>query len=163
MADVIGTQEVSIWNKDETKAVSVITDGSTERLAVVSKEEPVTNYQLKSSVGTSGTSVSTTDVTLYSFSGAGVIDYIGISENVSSLYEVAIVIDGTERFRITMDNLGNVLGLTDGAAPLWASIANKHFNYRPAQIGFSSNFSVIARATSGTRTLYHIVLFREQV
>ena len=34
MGDVLGTQEVSIWNKEENKAITVTTDGAKERLDV---------------------------------------------------------------------------------------------------------------------------------
>lgn len=162
MADLAGTGDVTIKNDDGTKIVSVITDGSVERLAVDSRDRPATYYQLKTSIGTTGTSVSTTDVTLYTYTGAGVIDFISVSDATSSAYEVAIFIDGTERFRISMSDLGTTLGLTNGDSVMWASTANKVFEYRPSAIGFTTSFALKARATTGTRTLYHMVLFREE-
>lgn len=168
MADVLGTQDVSIWNKDETKAVSVVTDGLVERLAVnalISNNESPTKYQLKADFDATGDSVGTgADVTLYTYTGAGVIDFIGIANGVSSNYEVALFIDGTERFRITMSQLGTDLSLTAAGTPMWADTANKNFRYVPTtEIGFTTSFAVKAKSTSGTQTLKHITLFREKV
>jgi len=157
------TYDSTIWDDGKTKAVSVVTDGAVNRLSVDSREQPATNYQLKTSIGSAGTSVGTSDVTLYSFTGAGVLDFVSVNDAISSSYEVAIYIDSVERIRISMDTLGNTLGLTDSNYEICTQTANKQFRFSPVQIGFTTNFSIVARATTGTRALYHLVLFREQV
>jgi len=151
------------------KIVSVITDDMVERLAVdakviVTNNESPTKYQLRSNYNATGVSVGTTDVTLYEYVGSGVIDSIAVTNPNASTYEVAIVIDGTERVRITMNALGSDLGLSSSATPIWVETANKNFRFVPrSDIGFTQGFSVIARSTSGTTTLRHIVLYREKV
>lgn len=173
MADVFGTQDVTIRKDDGTLPVDVITDMSAvNRLAVdvagditiVNNESP-TKYQLRTDYDATGDSVGTgADVTLYSFTGSGVIDFIGVIDATSSNYEVAIVIDGTERLRISMSALGNDLGMAAAGIPLYTEVANKAFRYVPVEVGFTTGFSVKAKAlVSGTRTLRHVVLFREKV
>jgi hypothetical protein len=168
MADLYGSSDVTIRNDDGTKVVTIITDGSNERLAVnalISNNESPTKYQLKADYDATGDSVGTgADTTLYTFTGAGVIDFIGIANSVSSNYEVALFIDSVERFRINMGQLGSDLGLTAPGVPMWADTANKNFRYVPTtEVGFTTSFAVKARATTGTQTLKHITLFREKV
>jgi hypothetical protein len=169
MSDITDkTQDVNIWNDEYTKKVSVITDSSYERLAVnalISNNESPTKYQLKADYDATGDSVGTgADVTLYTYTGTGVIDFIGVTNAISSNYEVALFIDGTERFRITMSALGTDLSLTSGSTPLWTDTANKNFRYVPTtEVGFTTSFAVKAKSTTGTQTLKHITLFREKV
>lgn len=168
MADINDrTTNVNIMNDAATKTVSLMTDGSLERLAVnalISNNESPTKYQLRADYDATGDSVGGTDVVLYTFTGAGVIDFIGVTNAVSSNYEVALFIDGTERFRISMSDLGTNLGLTAAGVPIWADTANKNFRYvPPTEIGFTTSFQVKARSTTGTQTLKHITMIREKV
>jgi len=161
------TLNVNIANDDNSKLVSVITDGAYERLAVdanatiVNNESP-TRYQLKSDIDTTGTSVTTSDTTLYTYSGSGVIDLVAINNATSSNWGIVINIDGTERLRISMTDLGSTLGLTNSAYDVVAETANKQFRWRPSEIGFTTSFTIEAYSTSGTQTLYHLILFRER-
>lgn len=162
------TLDVNIWDDAKGKAVSIITDGSVERLAVsanISNNESPTKYQLRTDYDATGDSVTTAaDVTLYTFTGSGVIDFIGVYDSTSSNFEVAIFIDGTERIRIGMGALGTDLGMAAAGIPIYTETANKAFRYVPQEVGFTTSFEVKAKAlVSGTRTLKHIVLFREKV
>lgn len=171
MADVLGTQEVTIWDKEEARAVTVTTDGSKEMLDVnvagsvsIDYDESPTKYQLKTNYDVSGTSVGTSpDTQLYTFSGAGVIDLVAINSLTSSSWGVVIKIDGVERLRITMINLGSNLGLTNSDFVIVAETAHKQFRWRPEQIGFTTSFTILAYATTGTVTLNHLIMFRERV
>jgi len=165
------TQNVNIWDDAKSKAVSVITDGSTERLAVdvsgtvdIDYDESPTKYQLKTDYDATGTSVaSSPDTTLYTYSGSGVIDLVAVNCLTSANWGVDIIIDGTSRLRITMPDLGSQLGLTDSNFDVVAQTANKQFRWKPSQIGFTTNFTVKAYATGATVTLEHLILFRERI
>ena len=171
MADVLGTQEVSIWSKDETKAVDVVTDtGGKNRLcmdgivtATISNDESPTRYQLKTDYDVVGdTLTSAADTTLYSYTGQGILDFLSIS-GAGSGYQAVIVIDGTERFRASMLELGTDLALTGDSAPLWTDIANKNFRFYPRQpLGFATGFAIKARATGSNILVKHICMYREK-
>jgi len=171
MADNPVTDENNVVLYDDLgNKVGIVLDGSTYRLAVdssatiVNNESP-TKYQLKTDYDTTGDLLtSAADVVLYSYTGDGVLDFVGVSNATTSNYEVAIEVDGTERIRINMSNLGSVLSLTSGDVPMWAETANKNFRYRPFEpIGFSTGFRILARATGANTTVTHITMFRERI
>ena len=85
MADINDqTQNVNIWNDDKSKAVSVITDGAVERLAVdVNSGEGVQLQLFKPhfDFDTSLTALSqTVDTELFSTSNQGKIDFITVNQ-----------------------------------------------------------------------------------
>lgn len=172
MADRTNKQaEVTVFAADN-KQITSTTDGSKERLdtsgtVTIENNESPTKYQLKSDVDytTGSTLTSASDTTLATYTGDGVIDFIAVTNPNSANWEVAIEIDGTERFRATMDGLGSTLGLTGTATePIWVQTANKQFRYHPTpEIGFSTSFSIKAKATGSNTTVYHLVLYRERV
>ena len=150
------------------KQITSTTSGSKELLdvsAIITNNESPTKYQLKTDYDATGDTItSASDTTLYTFSGSGVLNFIGVSNATTSNYEVAIFVDGTERFRITMGDLGSVLGLTSGSTPMWCETANKNFRFRPYEgIGFTTSFTVKARATGSNTTVTHITMFKEKV
>ena len=171
MADLYGTGDVSIKNDDGTKVVSIITDGSYERLACevagtvsLSNDESPTKYKLKTNFDATGVSVaSSPDTTLYTFTGAGLIDLVAVNCATSSNWGIDIFIDGTSRLRITMSQLGTDLGLTNSDFDVVAETANKQFRWHPSSIGFTTSFAIKAYATGATVTLTHLVMFRERV
>ena len=171
----IGYQEqvggTILQNTDGDK-VSVIQDGSLERLAcnmdgseiTISDSESATKYQLRSDYDAAGDTLNTsTDTVLFSFSGAsGVLDFVACVGSNSS-YEIAIEIDGTERLRISMSDLGS-LGLSNATnVDVWAETANKNFRFRPTQVGFTTGFRILAKAKIGTPTVKHLALYRERL
>ena len=163
------TPNVTLYD-DAGNPVNVILDGSIYRVAVdasatiVNNESP-TKYQLKTDYDATGDLLtSAADVVLYSYTGDGVLDFVGISNATTSNYLVAIEIDGTERIRINMGDLGSVLSLTSGDVPMWTETANKNFRYRPFDpIGFSTGFRVLARATGANTTVTHLTMFKERI
>ncbi len=174
MADISNpTQNVTLFGGDNpalAKAITSTTDGSKERLdvdsyaTIVNNESP-TRYQLKTDYDATGDLLtSAADVELFSYTGDGVIDLICVSNSVSSNYLVAIEIDGTERIRITMNDLGSNLALTSGTTSFWTETANKNFRYHPnSEVGFSTGFRVLARATGANTTVTHFVAYRERI
>ena len=153
----------AIYGSTGTKITST-TDGSHERLDVnTSVAQDPTQYQLRWSIDDTGDVVGTTDVVLYTFSGIGVLDFVGTSTG-SSTHEIAIKIDGVEQFRASMAELSS-LGFSNATnIPVWAENANKNFRINPSEgMGFATSFSVIARSTTGSNTIKHAVLFRELV
>ena len=165
------TQDVSIHNDATDVAVTTTTDGAKERLdcnmdgsqVVVTSDESLTKFQLKTDYDAIGVALNTsTDITLYTYTGAGVIDLIAVNSATSSAWEVTIIIDGTERIRITMTDLGSALGLTNSDFDIVAETANKQFRYRPRSIGFTAGFTVKAKAVTATPTVRHMVLFRDK-
>lgn len=134
-------------------------------VAVTSNVDSPIKYQLQTNYNSTGVSVGTgADVVLYTYSGEGLIDYVGVANATSSNYEVAIFVDSVERFRITMSALGSDLGQTAVGSIVWADTANKNFRYVPnGAVGFKTDFSIKGKSTTGTQTLKHIVLFRSRV
>jgi len=157
------TQNVSLHDDDDDVAITTTQEGSKRRLDVsTSVAQDPTQYSLKFDYDSAGDSVSTTDVSLFSFTGAGLLDFIGLSSG-SSNYEAIIKIDGTERLRISMSDLGSDLVLSNATnVPIWVDTANKNFRFNPTEgLGFSTSFEILARATTGTQTIKHICLYRE--
>ncbi len=175
MADITNpTANVTIFGGDNpalAKAITSTTVDTKERLDVdvtgsvsIDYDESPTRYQLKTNYNATGTSVaSSPDTTLYTYTGAGVIDLVAVNCLTSANWGIDIYIDGTSRLRITMSQVGSDLGLTNGAFDIVAETANKQFRWHPSQIGFTTNFTVKAYATGSTVTLNHLVMFRERV
>jgi len=166
MADINDlSKDVSIHNETTNAAVTTTTDGAKERLdvnATIDYDESPTKYQLKTHKDTTGTVVTTSDTTLFTFTGQGVIDLVAVNSATSSNWGIIILIDSIERLRLTMGELGSDLGLTDSNFDIVSQTANKQFRWKPTQIGFSTNFTIQAYATTGTQTLPHLILFRER-
>jgi len=172
MADINDlTQNVSIYPEGSSSPITSTTDGAKERLDVnvagsvaIDYDESPTKYQLKTNYNATGTSVaSSPDTTLYTYSGAGVIDLVAVNSTTSSGWGIDIEIDGTSRLRITMSQLGSDLGLTSVGFDVVAETANKQFRWHPQQIGFTTSFTVKAYATGSTVTLNHLIMFRERI
>ena len=160
------TDNVTIFGGDNSaKAVTSTTVGAKELLDVNASSDP-TQYSPEFDYDITGDVVtSAADATLFTFSGAGVIDMIAVSSAVSSSWSIIVDIDGVEKFRISMTDLGSTLGLTGSAQDLiFAATANKQFRWLPkGAAGFTTSFSVKARATGADVTLYHLVNYRELV
>lgn len=165
---LIITPNVTLWD-DSGHPVNVILSGGIYRLAVdanatiVNNESP-TRYQLKTDYDTTGDALNTsTDTELFSYTGDGVLDFISVAGSNPS-YEIAIEIDGTERIRISMADLGSTLGLSNATnVDMWVETANKNFRYRPSEVGFTTGFKVYAKATSTpSPTVYHLIFYRER-
>lgn len=169
MADLTDrSTDVSIHgNNASNPAVDTISDGTYERLAVdaaITSDDSPTRYSLKSDYDATGVTVtSSADVTLFSFTGQGVIDFLSAVAGGSG-YEIIIEIDSTERLRINMNDLGSNLGLANATnVPLWVETANKNFRWHPpTQVGFSTSFAIKAKATGANVTIKHLVLYREK-
>jgi hypothetical protein len=109
-----------------------------------------------------GTSLTTAWTTLINVTGtAGKVDFIA-SALGSSNYKIRLTVDGTESFDISMANL-NSIGLANATnVEIWAETANKNFRYHPNQpLDFTSSMKVEAAMTTGTGTLYWMVIHRE--
>jgi len=130
--------------------------------ATISGDESPTKYQLRWDIDDIGTSVPSTDTLLYSFSGVGILDFVATSAGNSG-YDVSIRIDGVERFRSTMAQLGS-LGLSNAVnVPVWAETALKNFRINPSEgFGFSTGFEVYAKSTGSTRQVRHAAMYREK-
>ena len=167
------TQNVSIYPEGSTAPITSTADGAKQRLDVeiqddatisITSDESLTKFTLRSDYDATGVTLNTsTDTELFSFTGSGVIDLIAVNSTTSSAWEVAIEIDGTERIRISMADLGSNLGLTDSAFDISALTANKQFRYHPAQVGFQTSFTIYAKATTATPNVRHMVMYREKV
>jgi hypothetical protein len=166
-------RDIAIFDPASGKTAEVVTNSGVDRLAVeinedaevtVIGDESPTKYQLKSDYDATGVTVtSAADVTLFTFSGIGVLDFISAVAG-SDGYEIVIIIDGTERLRINMNDLGSNLGLANATnVPLWAETANKNFRWHPpTQVGFTTGFTIKAKATGADVTLKHLILYREK-
>lgn len=171
MGDVWGTGDVAIYNEAGDKAVQVTADAyAVNRLACdvlgsvnIDYDESPTRYQLKTAYDATGVAITTSDTTLYSYTGAGVIDLVAVNNATTANWGVVINVDGTERLRISMGDLGSTLGLTDSNFDIVTQTANKQFRWKPTQIGFTTSFEIEAYTTTGTTTLYYMILFRERV
>ena len=162
------TVNVSIHDDTSESAVTTSAGAGGKRLldvaAAITDNDSPTKFQLKTDYDATGDLLtSAADVILFQFTGTGVIDFVGVSNSTSSSYEVAIYIDGTERFRSTMADLGS-LGMTASGVPFWTQTANKEFRWHPrTEVGFTTSFKVVARATGANTTVTHMTTFREKV
>jgi len=174
MADINDySKDVSLHSaSDNTQKIDMVYD-STDMIyrvpvdanaTIVNNESP-TRYQLKTNYDATGdTLTSASDTVLDSYTGDGVLTFVAVTNPTTSNYEVAIEIDGTERIRITMGDLGSSLALTSGTTPIWTETANKNFRYRPYEaIGFTTGFRVLAKATGANTTVTHMVMYKERI
>ena len=160
------TQNVTIYD-ELGNPVKVFLNATGNRLAVdatISGDESPTKYAVRMHIDPIGVVVGATDVSLFAFTGApGLLDFVATSSGNAS-YEVAVLIDGVEVFRTTMADIGSI-GLSNASnVPIWAENANKNYRYNPKSgSGFENSFDVVARATTGTQTLTHMIMYREKV
>jgi len=166
MADIKDyTRNVSIFDDTANSPVSTTLVGSKRLLDVNASADP-TQYSPEFDYDTTGDVVTSgADATLFTFSGAGVIDMIAVTCATSSSWSIIVDIDGVEKFRISMTELGSTLGLTGATQNLiYTATANKQFRWLPrGAAGFTTSFSVKARATGADVTLYHITNYRKLV
>ena len=154
--------------------IGVPYDGSLYRLAcnmdgsevIISDSESATKYQLQTDFDATGDVLNTsTDTVLFAETGSsGTLDFQAISGSNSN-FEAVIEIDGTERIRITMAEIG-AIGLSNATnVPLWAETALKNFRYSPnLPIGYTTGFRILAKATkTPLPTVTHLTMYRERV
>jgi len=158
------TTDVSLYD-ESGNPVKVFLYPSGNRLAVdatISSDESPTKYSARSHIDTVGQVVGATDVSLFSFTGVGLLDFVATSSGNAN-YEIALKIDGVEAFRTTMADLGSI-GLSNAVnVPIWAETANKNFRFNPQNgSGFTTSVEVLARSTVGTQTIAHMVMYREK-
>ena len=161
------TENVTLYDENGN-AVELILTGGIYRLAV---DADITggNFQLTPftpvfDFSVADTALNTsTDTSLLLVTDVGKIDFIEIAGN-SSNYEFILKIDGNEKIRITMGQLGSDLGLSNATnVPIWVETANKNFRYSPKQgVDFTTSFEVLAKATTGTPTVNWLVNHRTQ-
>ena len=179
MADIVNpTDNVSIYGGDNesdlTKAVTVTTDGAKQRLdcnmdgseVIISDSESATKYQLQTEFDAVGDLLNqATDVVLYSVTGqTGTLDFVAVSGSNAN-FEVTIEIDGTERLRISMAEIG-AIGLSNATnVPLWAETALKNFRYSPnLPVGYTTGFRILAKSVSAQNpTVTHLTMYRQRV
>jgi len=175
MADISDlTQNISIHNDATDVAVTTTTDGAKERLdcnidgsqVIVSDSESATKYQLRTDFDAVGDLLNqATDNVLYAVTGeTGTLDFVAITGSNSN-FEVTIEIDGTERFRITMAEVG-AIGLSNATnVPLWAETALKNFRYSPnLPVGYTQGFRILAKSVSAQNpTVTHLTMYRQRI
>ena len=159
-----GVAKVKIW--DGTEVADVIVDDTINRLAVdanVTGGVTLQRFTLIVDYDVSDIVLNTsTDTVLKTVTGDGRLDFISIDSS-SANYEVILEIDSVEIMRISMNDLGSNLGLANASnVPIWVETANKNFRLHPNAEGmdFTSNFTIKAKATSGTPSLTWLVKYR---
>jgi len=170
---LILTENVTLFNPDGSKGVTVTTDGVKERLdcnmdgseIIVSDSESATKYQMKTYFDAIGLTLNTTtDDILFSTTGTGTLDFVAITGSNAN-FEITVEVDGTERIRIAMGELA-AIGLSNATnVPFWAETANKNFRYSPnIPVGYTTGFKILAKST-GTplASVKHMTLYRERV
>ena len=168
------TQNVNIWDDSKTKSVTVTTDGVKERLdcnidgseVIVSDSESATKYQLQTDFDAVGDLLNqATDTVLYAVTGeTGTLDFVAITGSNAN-FEVTLEIDGIERIRITMAEVGSI-GLSNATnVPLWAETALKNFRYSPnLPVGYTTGFRILAKSVSAQNpTVTHLTMYRQRI
>lgn len=164
-----GPSVFSILRGAAGKIVSVITDGSEERLAVDAKlATSDLTFQLAANTpqldfDSAGLAITTAWSTLVEVTGtAGKLDMIACVLG-SSNYRVRLTVDSTEIFDLSMSDL-NAIGLTNAVnVEIWAETALKNFRYRPnVPVDFTDNMKIEVAMTTGTGTLYYLINYRIQ-
>lgn len=167
MADLPITDEKNIVLHDDLgNKVSVVL-GTLNKLAVdatISGDESPTKYQARFDYDATGDLLNlATDTLLFSFSGIGILDFIGIGGSNAN-YEVIITIDGVERLRVSTTALASIGLQNTTTAPIWVETADKNFRYNPNEgTGFATGFAIYAKATANpVPTVEHITTYREK-
>jgi len=141
---LILTENVTLFNPDGSKGVTVTTDGVKERL----------------DCNMDGSEIIVSDST----TGTGTLDFVAITGSNAN-FEITVEVDGTERIRIAMGELA-AIGLSNATnVPFWAETANKNFRYSPnIPVGYTTGFKILAKST-GTplASVKHMTLYRERV
>jgi hypothetical protein len=167
------TQNVSIYPEGSANPITSTTDGVKERIdcnmdgseIIISDSESATKYQLQTDFDAVGDLLNqSTDNVLYSTTGTGTLDFIAVTGSNAN-FEVTIEIDGTERIRITMAEIGSI-GLSNATnVPMWAETALKNFRYSPnLPVGYTTGFRILAKSVSAQNpTVTHLTMYRERV
>ena len=161
------TRNVNIANDDNSKLVTVTTDGSRERLDVSLGDElsfslsaftPLTAIDPVGVVLSTGSWTTLLNVT----TTKGRLNFIACSGSTSN-YRIRVTVDGVETYDVEMADL-NSIGLANATnVEIWAETANKNFRYHPqTPVDFTSSLLIEAQATSATPTLKSYIAYREQ-
>jgi len=168
------SKDVSIHDEATNSPVTTSVDGAKRRLdcnmdgsqVIISDSESATKYQLQTDFDAVGDLLNqSTDTVLYSVTGeTGTLDFVAITGSNAN-FEVTIEIDGTERFRITMAEVG-AIGLSNATnVPLWAETALKNFRYSPnLPVGYTTGFRILAKSVSAQNpTVTHLTMYRQRI
>ena len=152
------TKNVAIHDDTSTettpKPVTTTIDGAKRRLDVnaniqgsvtIEQSSPRWNYSVTTVPLTSGV-----DTSVFLLSGIGFIDFIQVVCKNSS-YQGIILVDGVERLRIPMTDLGTIglLSSNSTGIPIYAASASKIFSLHPNQpFSFETSFELKVQATS---------------
>jgi len=161
------TIDVNIWNDARTKAVTVTTDGASERLdvdaTIVGGSFQLQEFVPVVTIDSTGVSLSTGawNTLLNVTSTEGKLDFIGCA-GASSSYRIRVTMDAVVIFDVSMSDL-NAIGLSnDVNVPMRSETALKNFRYRPLEgVDFTSSLLVEAQATSATPTLTSLITYRK--
>jgi hypothetical protein len=159
------TMNVNICSDNDTKKVTVTTDGAKERLDVAATVEgsfqleaftPVVNF----SSASTALATSPTWTSILSVTDTGKLDFIAIAGSTST-YRVRLTLDSVIIFNVTMSDLSTV-GLSNATnVPMWAETADKNFRYRPSEgVDFVTSFLVEAQLVSGSPTVSWMIHHR---
>ena len=162
-------KNVELVNTANDKSVTITTDGAKERLDVsadiVGGSFSLSAFNPETDFSVANTALNTsTDTTLYTETAEGKIDFIVIVGSNSN-YEVVLVVDTVEIFRIKMSELAT-LGLSNATnVAMWAETANKNFRYHPNEgVDHLTSWSLKAKATGNpTPTVNWLINHREIV
>lgn len=128
--------------------------------------ESPSRYQLETAYNAVGVqTIYQTDTTLINESGSGILDFLAITGSNSN-FLVSIWIDGTERLRIAMADLGTALGLNLATnVDIWVEVAGKNFRYKPSNVGYGTSFQIKVAATQSSQrpTVTYLGLWRNVV
>ena len=165
MADVNNkANDITIWDDTLTKNVTVVTDGSIERLAVDIQGQSFSldPFVPRTNISVANTALATSPswTTIANVSDEGSLDFIAIAGSLST-YRVRLLVDTVQIFDVTMANLASI-GLSNATnVPLWAETADKNFRFSPrTPVDFVTNFTVEAQQISGSPTVNWLVLYR---
>ncbi len=166
------TKNVSIYSDDNTKAVTVTTDGAKERLDVnaniegsvtISTTQPRWDYDNTSTSLTNGVDTSVFSIPATTI---GFIDFLQIIVNKATFQSI-LIIDGVEELRIDQSTLSDIglLSSNSTGIPIYAASAQKIFSVHPNQpFNFQSSFEIQIQATAAqTSLLGYMVTWREQI
>lgn len=163
-------QNLAICDSTQQKNVSVITDGSYERLAVNAFMESGSSFQLQPFIpklhfNSTPVSIATSPswTSLLSVSGVrGKLSHIAIAGSTST-YRVRLTVDTVVVFDIAMSDL-SAIGLSNSTnVVMWAETADKNFRYTPREaVDFTDSFEVEAQLVSGSPTVTRLITYRTE-